>query len=83
MFELERARGPVAHILAPGRIVFKFSGPGGLTGKKGVFQSFFFASPSLLRIAEMLFLSLSLCLSFVFLNYISASFHLSPKHSPS
>ena len=53
VFELERARGPVAHILAPGPIVSKFSepivskfsGPGGLTEKKeGVFQSFFFAS---------------------------------------
>ena len=31
VFELERARGPVAHNLAPGPIVFKFNGPGGPT----------------------------------------------------
>ena len=34
VFELERARGPVAHILAPGPTVFKFSGPGRPTEKK-------------------------------------------------
>ena len=50
MYEIERARGPVAHILAPGLIVFKFNGPGGPTEKIVVFQSFFFASLSFLSL---------------------------------